>query len=225
MLKDIFRQGGVQAFFRGLGPALLMAPGMVVQYVAYDELRHFLPTIPAACIAGALDITLKTPFERMKTRSQAAAHHSILATVTKEVRAHGLSSLWGGYGATLMRDIPYVAIYWCTYDTMRSLLRADAADRSPSRRVALSFLSGVVAGTVAATLVTPADVIKTQIQVRPNASVWTVLSGLAARGSVGAFFVGLSARLIRTPLYAGITLSSFETLKMRMIQRNTDKRA
>ena len=47
----------------------------------------------------------------------------------------------------------------------------------------------------------------------------------AARGSVGAFFVGLSARLIRTPLYAGITLSSFETLKMKMIQRNTDKRA
>ena len=118
-----------------------------------------------------------------------------------------------------------MASRWCTYDSMRGLLRADAADRSPSRRVALSFISGMVAGTVAATLVTPADVIKTQIQVRPNASVWTILSGLAARGSVGAFFVGLSARLIRTPLYAGITLSSFETLKMKMIQRNTDKRA
>ena len=206
-----------------------MAPGMVIQYTLVDELRRHMPVVPAACIAGAVDITLKTPFERVKTRVQAAmvsgGGESVLDQMARETRAKGLASLWGGYGATLARDLPYVAIYWCTYDTMRSLLRADAADRSPSRRVALSFLSGVVAGTVAATLVTPADVIKTQIQVRPNASVWTVLSGLAARGSVGAFFVGLSARLIRTPIYAGITLSSFETLKMTMMKRNTDKRA
>ena len=207
-----------------------MAPGMVIQYTLVDELRRHMPVVPAACIAGAVDITMKTPFERVKTRVQAAMESGggeggVLGQMARETRANGLASLWGGYGATLARDLPYVAIYWCTYDSMRGLLRADAADRSPSRRVALSFLSGVVAGTVAATLVTPADVIKTQIQVRPNASVWTVLSGLAARGSVGAFFVGLSARLIRTPLYAGITLSSFETLKMKMIQRNTDKRA
>ena len=71
---------------------------------------------------------------------------------------------------------------------------------------------------------TPADVIKTQIQVLPNTSVWTVPGAASRRAAHWAFFVGLSARLIRTPIYAGITLSSFETLKMTMMKRNTDKR-
>ena len=75
-----------------------------------------------------------------------------------------------------------------------------------------------VAGTVAAALVTPADVVKTHVQCHPSARTVDVVAGLARRGGAGAFFSGLSARLIRTPLYAGITLSSFEMLKAMMTQ-------
>ena len=105
----------------------------------------------------------------------------VLGQMARETRANGLTSLWGGW-RRLARDLPYVAIYWCT---TRCACAPCAADRSPSRAWR-SAISGMVAGTVAATLVTPADVIKTQIQVRERA-VWTVLSCLRARGSVGAF--------------------------------------
>lgn len=225
LLHEIVARGGVGALFRGLGPSLLMAPGMVVQYTLYDELRKVLPAATAACVAGAVDITLKTPFERAKTLSQAntagmmrgsggGAPNSVLAQVVCGVRANGVASLWRGYGATLARDIPYVVVYWTTYDALRRLLFVDA---DPDTRMAKSFISGAIAGTLAATLVTPADVVKTHVQVSGTQSTLKVIKGLARRGP-GAFFQGLSARLIRTPIYAGITLSSFEALKLKMAQ-------
>lgn len=132
------------------------------------------------------------------------------------VRANGVASLWSGYGATLARDIPYVVVYWTTYDALRRLLFVDA---DPDTRMAKSFISGAIAGTLAATLVTPADVVKTRVQVSGTQSTLKVIKGLARRGP-GAFFQGLSARLIRTPIYAGITLCSFEALKLKMAQLN-----
>ena len=111
-----------------------MAPGMVIQYTLVDELRRHMPVVPAACIAGAVDITMKTPFERVKTRVQAAMESGggeggVLGQMARETRANGLTSLWGGYGATLARDLP-------------PQLSAAGAGADPARVINIGSLAG-----------------------------------------------------------------------------------
>lgn len=60
-----------------------------------------------------------------------------------------------------MRDIAFSAIYFPTYAHMKTLLADEDGYNTPGSL----FLSGVVAGVPAASLVTPADVIKTRLQV------------------------------------------------------------
>lgn len=66
------RREGLQVFFAGLGPALLMAPAAIVQFTLIDPLRAIMPLTLAALIAGTLDITIKCPLDRVKTKFQGA---------------------------------------------------------------------------------------------------------------------------------------------------------
>lgn len=68
----IFRQEGLRGFYRGLLPSLMMAPGTVIQYTLYDTLRaRAIAPVAAAVLAAVVDITIRTPMERIKTYTQA----------------------------------------------------------------------------------------------------------------------------------------------------------
>jgi solute carrier family 25 aspartate/glutamate transporter 12/13 len=69
--------------------------------------------------------------------------------------------LYKGAGACLLRDIPFSAIYFPTYAKMKLVL----ADEDGKLGKLDLLLAGAIAGVPAASLVTPADVIKTRLQV------------------------------------------------------------
>ena len=61
-----------------------------------DPLRARLPLIVAAAIAGALDITIKCPFDNVKTRLQGQAtgtKASVVAMLLQSWRDGGLQAL------------------------------------------------------------------------------------------------------------------------------------
>ena len=67
---SLLTKEGVLVFFSGIGPALLMAPAAAAQYTLMEPLNAHMPLFAAALIAGAIDITIKCPFDRVKTHRQ-----------------------------------------------------------------------------------------------------------------------------------------------------------
>ena len=106
---------------------------------------------------------------------------------------HGVRGLWRGVGPTLLRDVPFSMVYWTGYQWLR---RSTAMQRlvsslgggnsSLSSEFTAAFLSGTIAGSVAALVTTPFDVVKTRVQgyIAPVVAV-TDTSGIAASDSRG----------------------------------------
>lgn len=151
------------------------------------------------------------------------------------VRQEGIRGLWKGYTANLLRDVPFSAIYWPVYETLRP---------EEPQVFWQTFLAGAVAGTAASTLTLPMDVIKTQIQMelgermmmattttackagRPPEGVKASLTNravardiLARRGWRG-LFAGLTPRIIKVAPACAIMISSYEHCKAYFLALN-----
>jgi len=211
-MVSMLKNEGPLTFFSGLTPALLMAPAAMVQYTLMDPLRTMMPLFAAALIAGALDILIKCPFERLKTMLQGGEKGAVSGLLLDTWRASGLQGLYAGLSMTLARDLPYLMLKWLTYVNAQTVL----APFVESTNV-VNLIAGAVAGAVAATVVTPADVIKTRLQIASKSSekpsIWVICQELISDGGIPALFRGLGPRLLRIPVYTAITLATFDMVK------------
>ncbi len=133
------------------------------------------------------------------------------------VRNLGLVGLYKGASACLLRDVPFSAIYFPTYNH----LKRDMFGESKTKKLGVLQLltAGAIAGMPAAYLTTPCDVIKTRLQVEARKGD-TQYTGLrhAARTiwkeeGFRAFFKGGPARILRSSPQFGFTLAAYEVLQ------------
>src|SRR2546430_14034748 len=80
------------------------------------------------------------------------------------VRSLGIVGLYKGASACLLRDIPFSAIYFPSYAHIKKDIFGESVNGKKCSIFEL-LLSGALAGMPAAYLTTPADVIKTRLQV------------------------------------------------------------
>jgi len=233
----ILRYEGVGALYSGLAPTLWMSvPATVLYFTSYDLLRQrldkrlaaygrlsLLAPVASGCSARVLAQTVVSPLELIRTQMQARTLGSgIISALRQNIRTHGVISLWRGLLPTLWRDVPFSGIYWTTYEHFRI---GPNVEMAPRDRFMYSFLSGAAAGTLAATLVTPMDVVKTRVQAvvekpksdhasKAKINSFTMARRIWAKEGFGALFTGLGARLIRVPPACAIMISSYEVLKV-----------
>ena len=137
-------------------------------------------------------------------------------------RELGLSGVYTGVFATLVRDIPFSMLYFSLYSEVKRSLVTDTT--SASLLAVKSFASGVIAGTVAAAATCPFDVVKTRVHAAVTPSKlglrewmgrevgqWTGhLQQIVKVEGYGALFRGIVPRcIIISPLF-GITMLCFE---------------
>jgi solute carrier family 25 aspartate/glutamate transporter 12/13 len=133
------------------------------------------------------------------------------------VRNLGLTGLYKGASACLLRDIPFSAIYFPSY----AHLKKDLFGESPTKKLGVLQLltAGAIAGMPAAYLTTPADVIKTRLQVeaRKGESTYANINDCARKvfkeEGFKAFFKGGPARILRSSPQFGFTLAAYEVLQ------------
>ncbi|XP_068427865.1 calcium-binding mitochondrial carrier protein Aralar1 [Clinocottus analis] len=226
--KKVFRYEGFFGFYRGLLPQLIgVAPEKAIKLTMNDFVRDKFTTedntipLPAeilsgAC-AGASQVIFTNPLEIVKIRLQVAGEITTGPRVKalSVVRELGFFGLYKGAKACFLRDIPFSAIYFPVY----AHTKAKLADEDGSLGALQLLTAGAIAGVPAASLVTPADVIKTRLQVAARAGQ-TSYSGvidcfrkILREEGFQAFWKGAGARVLRSSPQFGVTLVTYELLQ------------
>lgn len=252
----ISRTEGVSSLWSGLSPTLVLAiPTTVIYFTMYEQLKVCIdsqrramrtqPSIIAAetpkwvsLSAGGLArlaaVTIVSPLElvRTKMQSQKMPWSDVHKCLTELVKAQGVKGLWNGYTATLLRDVPFSALYWPLYEQSKAIMNMYTSSRDS---FLVNFGSGAIAGSVASTVTLPFDVIKTikQIEmgerdimeVRPGRSRGniTIAKELIAEQGVRGLFAGLIPRLLKVAPACAIMISSYEFCKGFFKQQNLNK--
>ncbi|XP_077159763.1 electrogenic aspartate/glutamate antiporter SLC25A13, mitochondrial isoform X2 [Paroedura picta] len=226
--KKVLRYEGFFGLYRGLLPQLLgVAPEKAIKLTVNDFVRDkfmnkdgsvpLVAEIMAGGCAGASQVIFTNPLEIVKIRLQVAGEITTGPRVSAltVLRDLGFFGLYKGAKACFLRDIPFSAIYFPCYAHMKSWFAAEDGRVSPG----YLLLAGAIAGMPAASLVTPADVIKTRLQVAARAGQTTYSGVIDCFGKIlreegpRAFWKGAGARVFRSSPQFGVTLLTYELLQ------------
>ncbi|XP_016138766.1 calcium-binding mitochondrial carrier protein Aralar2 isoform X2 [Sinocyclocheilus grahami] len=221
--KKVVRYEGFFGLYRGLVPQLLgVAPEKAIKLTVNDFVRGktmqkdgSVP-IPAEILAGGCaggsQVIFTNPLEIVKIRLQVAGEITTGPRVStlSVIRDLGFFGLYKGAKACFLRDIPFSAIYFPCYAHTKVALTDEDGRVGPGRLL----LAGALAGMPAASLVTPADVIKTWLQVAARAGQTTY------NGLIDCFWKILreegpraGAHVFRSSPQFGVTLVTYELLQ------------
>ncbi|KAF9074907.1 mitochondrial inner membrane protein [Rhodocollybia butyracea] len=233
--RKILLNEGFLGFYRGLGPQLVgVAPEKAIKLTVNDLIRSRAMDpetgrikigweVVAGGSAGGCQVIFTNPLEIVKIRLQvqgeaAKAEGAIPRGAIHIIRQLGLVGLYKGASACLLRDIPFSAIYFPAYGH----LKADVFKEGYNGKQ-LSFMETLaaagIAGMPAAYLTTPADVVKTRLQVEARQGQ-THYKGLRdafvkiyQEEGFRALFKGGPARVLRSSPQFAFTLLAYEQLK------------
>ena len=232
--RKVFKNEGFFGFYSGFLPQLLgVAPEKAIKLTVNDLVRLLTQDqdgkvavtfeLLAGAAAGGSQVVFTNPLEIVKIRLQVAGETNkggerVAHGAIHIIRQLGLLGLYKGAGACLLRDIPFSAIYFPLYAHLKSDMFGPHSEENP-----LSFgqlmTAASAAGMPAAFLTTPADVIKTRLQVeaRKGQATYKGIMDCAVqilqKESFTAFFKGSIARVLRSSPQFGATLVSYEYLK------------
>ncbi|XP_054643569.1 electrogenic aspartate/glutamate antiporter SLC25A12, mitochondrial-like isoform X2 [Dunckerocampus dactyliophorus] len=226
--RKVLRYEGFFGFYRGLLPQLIgVAPEKAIKLTMNDFVRDKFTTqdgsVPLAAeilaggCAGGSQVIFTNPLEIVKIRLQVAGEITTGPRVSalNVIRDLGFFGLYKGAKACFLRDIPFSAIYFPVYAHTKEQLADDEGRLGPLQLLT----AGAIAGVPAASLVTPADVIKTRLQVAARAGQTTYngvidcFRKILKEEGFRAFWKGAGARVFRSSPQFGVTLLTYELLQ------------
>ncbi|XP_041708909.1 solute carrier family 25 member 40 isoform X1 [Coregonus clupeaformis] len=180
-------------------------------------------------------VTVISPLELIRTKMQAQRHsyRELSEVIRSAVRNEGWRSLWRGWGPTLLRDVPFSAMYWYNYENGKVWLCKHNNIREPT--FAITFISGAVSGSIASIVTLPFDVVKTRRQVeigelqamnlssKASSSTLSVMTKIVAENGVGGLFVGFLPRVIKVAPACAIMISCYEFGKAFFRKHNQER--
>ncbi|KAK2713572.1 mitochondrial glutamate carrier 1-like [Artemia franciscana] len=235
-MADCFRKTlkaeGYFGMYRGSAVNIvLVTPEKAIKLAANDFFRHHYTgqsgltlwrEMAAGASAGFCQVIITTPMELLKIQLQDAGRLtaqsrnggaalqaprlSATAIALNLLKSKGITGLYKGNAATLLRDVFFSLIYFPLFANLRDLGRTNQVDEAPFY---WSFTSGLIAGGVAAVAANPADVIKTRLQLLTRGANERAYTGIpdAFRSIVreegfSAFMKGAGCRvMVIAPLF------------------------
>jgi len=193
------------------------------------DLKHFryqdaIIPLAAGGTARLFGTAFRTPFDLIKQRLQVQGtlkekqYTGPIDALKKVWKYEGVRGLFTGYIPSLFRDVPFAALYFCTYETMKS-----AQYRLTGRPLTSKnhLLAGATAGAIGSCATIPFDVVKTRLQTQATLprheqrykGVIPTLKLIYKEEGARGLTRGLIPRLIYIVPTSSITFTCYEKFK------------
>ncbi|EDV93356.1 solute carrier family 25 member 40 [Drosophila grimshawi] len=258
-LIKISRHEGIGALWSGLGPTLVSAlPSTIVYFVAYEQFkvryislyqRYFersqnlnrkpplLVPMLSGITARICAVSFVSPIElvRTKMQSERLSYAQVMQFVRNIIALQGIAGLWRGLPPTILRDVPFSGIYWPVYEYLKYWI-SNSSDEHTS--FGFNFVAGVLAGSLAAIVTCPFDVIKTHEQIAfgerviftdtpskemNKQSTYNRLVAIYRAFGLRGLFAGYGPRLFKVAPACAIMISTFEYSKLYFFYYNVEQ--
>lgn len=185
-----------------------------------QEQKKVLNSLMSGALAGAVAKTAVAPLDRTKIMFQVSskrfsakeAYRLIYRTYLNE----GFWSLWRGNSATMVRVIPYAAIQFCAHEEYKQLLGSYYGFQGKALTPFPRFIAGSLAGTTAAMLTYPLDMVRARMAVTPKemySNIVHVFIRISREEGLKTLYRGFTPTILGVIPYAGLSFFTYETLK------------
>ncbi|KAI9320791.1 mitochondrial carrier domain-containing protein [Dichotomocladium elegans] len=238
-MLSIARNEGALRLYTGLSASILrQSTYSTVRFGAYEKLKQGLiassddpskkpkvwELLICSSTAGALGGLFGNPGDvvnvRMQNDGQLALHERrnykhALDGIIRISREEGIKTLFRGMGPNMSRAILVTCSQCVSYDTFKDIILRYTP---MSEGLPLHLTASVLAGLVATTVCSPADVVKTRVMSANGAaaqhvSSLKVMSGMYKAEGIRSFFKGWTPAFVRLGPQTIITFVVFEQLK------------
>lgn len=234
MAGQIVREEGVMKLYSGLTASLLrQATYSTVRFGVYEYLKelyqssyNIMPTtsvlLPMSMVSGALGGLVGNPSDVVNIRMQndsTLPHHqrrnyrNAILGLYRITKDEGLHSLFRGLTPNLVRGVLMTASQVVTYDLAKSIL-TDWLAMDPYKK-STHFTASLMAGLVATTVCSPADVVKTRIMNSKGSSksAFAILTDAVKTEGPSFMFRGWLPSFIRLGPHTIVTFLVLEQLR------------
>jgi len=214
--------------FRGISAmATGAAPAHAMHFATYEfckrqfggnkEGHHPLSSGTAGICATIVSDAIMTPMDALKQRMQLGVkEYKGLADCFKIiVRNEGIGALYASYTTTLIMNVPYVAIYFASYESFRRFLkRGSEKEFDPLAHC----LAGGGAGMFAGAITNPFDVAKTRLQTQGDIGLkykgmMNTMITIWMEEGINGYLRGLRPRMVLHSMSAAISWLTYEWMK------------
>ncbi|NXD73491.1 S2540 protein, partial [Eolophus roseicapillus] len=219
----ITQREGVKSLWSGLPPTLKVRPHCYVPEIVLVHVdlgrKKKKPTFFSFAVGS---VTIVSPLELIRTIMQYRkfSYKQLYLCVSSKVASDGWLSLWRGWSSTVLRDVPFSAMYWYNYEHFKKTLCKELGAHEPTFLIA--FASGAASGSIASVITLPFDVVKTHRQTelwecetlkvpqRDSTSTWAVMRKIVAKNGITGLFAGIIPRLFKVAPACAIMISTYE---------------
>lgn len=208
----LIKSGGGRGLYAGVwGNLTGVAPASAVFMAVYEPVkkaviasqpdeRSFLGPLAAGVAAGLASSIIRVPTEVVKTRMQTGEFKHAFTALKTIVAREGARGIFAGYGSFLLRDLPFDAIEFVTYEQLKkgykNLVLKDSRDLNPGEH----SVFGAGAGAATGLITTPLDVLKTRLMIQGQGgkykNVWDCAMKICQEEGASALFKGWQPRVI-----------------------------
>lgn len=134
----------------------------IKQYVQKNqpEDKQYLGPLLAGIAAGAAASLTRVPTEVVKQRLQTNEFSGAITAIRTILTKEGFRGLYAGYGAFMLRDLPFDAIEFVAYEQVKQSYKTYVGRDLHTGEVSII---GAIAGGITGIVTTPLDVLKTRL--------------------------------------------------------------
>lgn len=234
----LIKAGGGRALYSGVwGNLVGVAPASAVFMAVYEPVkqaviksqpsdRAFLGPLAAGVAAGLASSVIRVPTEVVKTRMQTGEFKHAFTALKTILAREGARGIFAGYGSFLLRDLPFDAIEFVTYEQLKKGYKTSVLKDERDLNPAEHSVFGAGAGAATGLVTTPLDVLKTRLMIQgQNGRYKNVLDcavKIVQEEGAGALFRGWQPRVIWIGVGGSVFFTVLEASKQLYAPKQGD---